>query len=570
MPPPPTVLRTLVPTVAIDAFSASLSTRRDPSFLSELSHHVDQHGPTGLITGDATAATSPQPLTHQPDKSIPVADGVQAVQRSVGSWRRMWPTRSLLMTAPPIDPVPISLPVISADAAERRASTDAAIPASKEPEGTGLPAESSGNPITVGEIASGPALSAQSSDVTAQRQAPGERAVPQRRRLGLGPPLSDPGADQARVVVPRPLVARFEGRRPPGDLGGMTPPSGHRTRTEPEVSAAKPPTKAPLIGAQRPSPVVDPSISQPTSDTGTGTGPAIGQPALQRSPTSAQASADNLDLRSPAPAPGRVPPAEPGLVIAMLSDLATAEPAGRAQPHEPAVQRELSDSADPTIIPRQVEVAPLVGHRPRTRILDTWPGTTAPSPSLQERATPRVSRDYQVQRSLYAGPLASGGAPAGSEAAHWQQPYGYLDPGEIAVSRGLARRDDDGSVVFNVRPSASRPARVPHLSARSDESGVWHSVASSPDTVQRQAVESPAGIAEPSPDTASAATVPVSSPSPGRSSALAGPSAAASPAAPGVPIDELARQLFGPLSARLKAELRLERERVGLLTDLRQ
>jgi hypothetical protein len=34
-------------------------------------------------------------------------------------------------------------------------------------------------------------------------------------------------------------------------------------------------------------------------------------------------------------------------------------------------------------------------------------------------------------------------------------------------------------------------------------------------------------------------------------------------------LDELARQLFDPLAARLKAELRLDRERAGLLTDLR-
>jgi hypothetical protein len=34
-------------------------------------------------------------------------------------------------------------------------------------------------------------------------------------------------------------------------------------------------------------------------------------------------------------------------------------------------------------------------------------------------------------------------------------------------------------------------------------------------------------------------------------------------------IDELARRLFAPLSRRLKAELRLDRERAGLLLDHR-
>jgi hypothetical protein len=35
-------------------------------------------------------------------------------------------------------------------------------------------------------------------------------------------------------------------------------------------------------------------------------------------------------------------------------------------------------------------------------------------------------------------------------------------------------------------------------------------------------------------------------------------------------MDELVRRLFDPLAARLKAELRLDRERAGLITDLRR
>jgi hypothetical protein len=34
-------------------------------------------------------------------------------------------------------------------------------------------------------------------------------------------------------------------------------------------------------------------------------------------------------------------------------------------------------------------------------------------------------------------------------------------------------------------------------------------------------------------------------------------------------VDELVRRLYDPLSARIKAELRLDRERWGQLTDLR-
>jgi hypothetical protein len=48
--------------------------------------------------------------------------------------------------------------------------------------------------------------------------------------------------------------------------------------------------------------------------------------------------------------------------------------------------------------------------------------------------------------------------------------------------------------------------------------------------------------------------------------AVAGP-AAGPTATPD--LDELARRLFDPLTARLRAELRLDRERAGVTTDLR-
>ena len=50
----------------------------------------------------------------------------------------------------------------------------------------------------------------------------------------------------------------------------------------------------------------------------------------------------------------------------------------------------------------------------------------------------------------------------------------------------------------------------------------------------------------------------------------AGAPAAAAPGAQGLDVDDLARRLFDPLSARLKAELWLDRERAGLITDLRR
>ncbi|MGH3754337.1 MAG: hypothetical protein ACRDRP_16890 [Pseudonocardiaceae bacterium] len=55
---------------------------------------------------------------------------------------------------------------------------------------------------------------------------------------------------------------------------------------------------------------------------------------------------------------------------------------------------------------------------------------------------------------------------------------------------------------------------------------------------------------------------------PDQPSAAGGPATPATPAGGGTP-DELVKKLFDPLLRRLKAELRLERERRGVLTDLR-
>ena len=65
-----------------------------------------------------------------------------------------------------------------------------------------------------------------------------------------------------------------------------------------------------------------------------------------------------------------------------------------------------------------------------------------------------------------------------------------------------------------------------------------------------------------------AADPPAAAPAAAPSAAPAGP---AGPAAPmsGAELEEMARRLYEPLSARLRAELWQDRERSGLLTDLR-
>ena len=188
---------------------------------------------------------------------------------------------------------------------------------------------------------------------------------------------------------------------------------------------------------------------------------------------------------------------------------------------------------------------------------------------------PHAAHGTAVQRSFLTGPPANGtggqsdvriGEPAGPR----ELSSGTADPGAIAVARGLASRDPDGSVVFDLG-SGPVPPDLPPLPARPDEPAGWHATAAHVQTVQRQETEAGlAGAPSAAPPGSAPATAPTAAPARSTAPPSAPAATARAPGAASPPLDELARQLFGPLAARLKAELRLDRERAGLLTDLRQ
>ena len=69
-------------------------------------------------------------------------------------------------------------------------------------------------------------------------------------------------------------------------------------------------------------------------------------------------------------------------------------------------------------------------------------------------------------------------------------------------------------------------------------------------------------------DTAAAPSEPASEPPPG-AGVECGPGPCPAPAgAPPTDLDEMARRLYEPLSARLRAELWLDRERAGVMSDV--
>jgi len=108
-----------------------------------------------------------------------------------------------------------------------------------------------------------------------------------------------------------------------------------------------------------------------------------------------------------------------------------------------------------------------------------------------------------------------------------------FEPATAAVAAGVASADGPNSVVFDPPPGS--PAPVQRDGEDSADVGV------------------PAAVSDPAPVAAAPAT------------AASAPSAAAPP-----DLDDLARRLFEPLSARLKTELWLDRERAGHLTDVRR
>ena len=161
-----------------------------------------------------------------------------------------------------------------------------------------------------------------------------------------------------------------------------------------------------------------------------------------------------------------------------------------------------------------------------------------PGPQVEVR--PRFS---SVSRGMVQAPRA-GHWPAGDQLPLVQRAATPVsagaggDPRTAALSTGLAAVDRDGAIVF--------PGLAAHIAPMSE-------TATAP-PIQRQAASPTAEAPAASPEPAAATT----------------PAAATPPAAGGKPaeLDELAKKLYERIRTRLKAELRLDRERAGLLTDL--
>lgn len=262
----------------------------------------------------------------------------------------------------------------------------------------------------------------------------------------------------------------------------------------------------------------------------------------------------SVDVTTPAPAVQREPtfslPADAGVsstspTTSSDATWATAPVITHAEPLRITPLAQSSGSvAEPAATPgqpaapdRPVQLqAPLVLRSVVQRATD---------PTVRE---PPGEREAVGARMSSAVPTTSAGAPlragAGATVPSPSLPVGGSAPTAAAV--GIAQRSVDRSLISPapaIEPSTDNGPGAPQVGTVTGEAPVQREDAAQPQD---------AGTAQPAP-------APISN------VATAGPAAA-----PTQNLDDLVRRLYDPLAARLRAELRLDRERAGLITDLRR
>ena len=185
------------------------------------------------------------------------------------------------------------------------------------------------------------------------------------------------------------------------------------------------------------------------------------------------------------------------------------------------------------------------------------PATSVQNSSFQPRFTPALA----VQTSLASAPAASYGTrPVGSSPTvavgpplAVQRSAGHLMEAAAGPSSGSSPLVVSRQPVDNVPPGASSTGGTMSFATMFGSTSVPQPAETADDgstSVQLQSADTASASSEP------AVAVPV----PG-----AAPAAAA--ATPPTDLDEMARRLYEPLSARLRAELWLDRERAGVMDD---
>jgi hypothetical protein len=386
-------------------------------------------------------------------------------------------------------------------------------------------------------------------------------------------PEPNGSAEPERV---RPILA--EEPKPGAGLPPVSTGQAATTRQPRAGSGASPPLDLPLPAVQRATPSSGPSDKAGT-DRSTGSAAPRGAPTVPPQ-VSRVVPGTPADDRPPLPGPAAVPDVvvrEPErvrpLVVAIPGPTVTrlSAPIGQL----PAVRRTQSGPSTPGWFPP-----------PRQAVAPSWT-TRAPEPDpvtaqrasvagipvvapMPELLSPAGERPRAGVAPSWRGSAASTGEP--STVAVMAQRVSTRESGGLARGRATVAHSQQ---VLRPQPDQGRPAMPlvqrlpvePATNGRTLDAGMSTESRDAAGTVlvlptaavQREVEGAPPPAPEP------AAEVP---PPGAPTAAPAGPGAAAGPSTP-AEVDALVRRLYDPLVRRLKAELRLDRERAGNVLDLR-
>jgi hypothetical protein len=387
-------------------------------------------------------------------------------------------------------------------------------------------------------------------------------------------------------VAALPVVLPAEHERWAGEaLPAATVPDGPASPLAPVADVPRAPTSwaaapdvaAPLSGEPHS------AVGPPIPDRGPGSGIPAGRP---RRPGLGEPLTDPLDLqRIAVPAGSVATPAARGLVGSPEPEIERAadhtvlaiRPRPDAPPRSDDVAAPGAGTGPDPALPLRGKDVPVVARVPD-------------GPARSDDALPPVPSGFRIVPLLGARPPA-GPTPAGQ--ADPRDDHSGSSPG---TERAVATPDQPVHATpaqpvhaTPVQRVPASPYAQPAVGTVGSAVAAWPAggaVSSSTDAgigtsseergsaqavVRQLPRESVQRLDAPAPDpTAPPAAVPsssTSSPESTPAAPAAGPGAAPTS---GAALDELVRRLYDPLSARLKDELRLDRERAGVITDLRR
>lgn len=491
------------------AFVTSLAGMHDPDLsLEPLGHHVSLDGPSGLVSGLARTVETYAPSHELVARPRPRRDA--PVQRSIfpsdEGGEMTSAAEDVIDLAASVPPPVMSFPVIDQPVRTRTPLTSLSDRQATAVMGLAMPRPAAAS-------TAGPAFEAagvQAGPEIGPQPVTAQRlTLGQARRLGLGAPIPKTVAPSVQRSVDA----------PPLDLA----PVARRPREE-HVDAA----------------------SETVLPVGEEAGDATSTVSFER----VAPLAGNMIQRLTTTEAGDVE--QPGELPAVRSVVTDAvETAGA--PERAIVQRVMATPLPPLFQrPAPLATAPIVPDRPRlltvggpSETVDVGAGTVEPAmvqrmpvASLGEGPAPALQLDLMPSRT----PVAYREVVAAATPSRRTMPV--LIPPAPTVQRAVTGVHDFVAYSPFATPPAGQPAR--------------RAIALTDFPVQREPAAGEAPTPEPS-----AAAAPVAA------AASAGAAAAEAPGQSEKELDELARKLHDRISLHLRRDLLIQRERAGLVTDLR-